>query len=488
MSAPEPAVSRLPSPLTLAMAVIVTLLVAVALVHNLTDADYFWHLATGHLIAERGAVPSTDPFSFTWGGPWVAHEWLGEVLIHLLVTVAGGTLTMVVFGAVAGASIWLSAITAMRLGARTLPTVLAASVAAVILIPFVTVRPQVLSWLLLAGLVFLLRALSAEHPRRALWLGPLFLLWANLHGLWVVGLGCVVVYGLFTLAGRTPMSTARGWLLGGAGLAVVAVMLTPAGPAGILYPLRYIEPGDWGLANIAEWQSPDFHDPAHIGLLILVVGLAAVGIGRRVPAWLASVALIGLVLSLVSLRNEPIAAIWCLPLLAVGLDGRWSARATARSLQHARQRRLLELGLAGISILAILAILVPRIQPTDVAIARAGLPVDGVTYLANEMPDARVFAEYGWAGYVIDRLSGTGGTVFVDGRNDMYPDDVLDAYSSIREATGAWGEQLAERGVDAILVAPSAPLAAAAAAGDSGWCAAVEDASQVLLVRCATAD
>lgn len=65
MSAPEPAASRLPSPLTLAMLVAVTLLVAVALVHNLVDADFFWHRATGRLIAERGEVPTSDPFSFT---------------------------------------------------------------------------------------------------------------------------------------------------------------------------------------------------------------------------------------------------------------------------------------------------------------------------------------------------------------------------------------------------------------------------------------
>ena len=44
-------------------------------------------------------------------------------------------------------------------------------------------------------------------------------------------------------------------------------MVTPAGPIGILYPFRYVELSDWGLANIQEWQSPSFHEPAHWAFL-----------------------------------------------------------------------------------------------------------------------------------------------------------------------------------------------------------------------------
>ena len=51
-------------------------------------------------------------------------------------------------------------------------------------------------------------------------------------------------------------------------LAMLGTVFTPAGPALILYPLRYVDAGDWGMANITEWQSPDFHDPAHIPFLL----------------------------------------------------------------------------------------------------------------------------------------------------------------------------------------------------------------------------
>src|SRR3954470_10961426 len=41
------------------------------------DGDVSWHIATGQWILQHGAIPRTDPFSFTWAGkPWVPIEWL----------------------------------------------------------------------------------------------------------------------------------------------------------------------------------------------------------------------------------------------------------------------------------------------------------------------------------------------------------------------------------------------------------------------------
>ena len=87
------------------------------------------------------------------------------------------------------------------------------------------------------------------------------MLWANLHGLYVIGLGVVGLYCLFTLRPDAHAPGKRCWP--SPPRRPAASMVTPAGPIGILYPLRYIEGGDWGLANIAEWQSPNFHEPAH---------------------------------------------------------------------------------------------------------------------------------------------------------------------------------------------------------------------------------
>ncbi|MEO8274028.1 MAG: hypothetical protein ABI620_08170, partial [Chloroflexota bacterium] len=230
-------------------------------------------------------------------------------------------------------------------------------------------------------------------------------------------------------------------------------------------------------------QSPNFHDPAHIGLLVMVIGLAATGVAHGIPVWAAAVGLIGLAMSLLSVRNEPIAAVWCLSLLAVGLDARLPRGADVRSARQSRHRRFLEIGLAVVSVAAVTIVVLPRVQPTDAAIQSAGLPDRAVTYLGEAAPGARVFVEYGWAGYVIERLADDGARVFIDGRNDMYPDAILEDYTSIRRADAGWEDRLDAYAVDAILVPPTAALVPAAAA-TGRWCAAVDEASQVLLMRC----
>ena len=108
-------------------------------------------------------------------------------------------------------------------------------------------------------------------------------------------------------------------------------------------PLRYIDAGDWGLANIEEWQSPSFHDPAHWPFLALIV-LVGLNGGRRSPGWLVMLSWVGIAMALVALRSGPIAAVFALPVLAIGLEDRmrtwrgptsagWSA---AQRRRHAR--------------------------------------------------------------------------------------------------------------------------------------------------------
>src|SRR5258706_8285097 len=65
----------------------------------LRDGDTGWHLATGAWIVAHGAVPHSDPFSFTAAGkPWVAHEWLSELLMYAAYRAAGWSGLMLVFG------------------------------------------------------------------------------------------------------------------------------------------------------------------------------------------------------------------------------------------------------------------------------------------------------------------------------------------------------------------------------------------------------
>jgi len=474
----------MPSPMAILAFTVGGVLVAIVVTKGIQDPDYFWHITAGQLIADTGRVPLTDPFSFTWAGqPWTPHEWLSEVLMYWLVSGPGRIAALFVFGLLPASIIAVQAAMVSRRGVRALAFIGPATLAGLVITPYVTLRPQAESWLMLSILLWVLLELRPDHPRRALLLIPFFVLWANLHGVYVIGLGVVGVYLLFTLFDRTPMAPAWRWMLATMIGVIGASMVTPAGPIGILYPLRYVDAGDWGLANIAEWQSPSFHEPAHWAFLAMIV-LVGLNGGRRTPGWLVMLSWVGIALGLAAERNVPIAAVFCLPTLALGVEDRLHAPSSRQlKLSRALGRRLLELGAAIAIVAGTFLFVVPRNLGAGIdADIAMRFPVAAVDRLMQIEPNARVFAEYGWGGYVINRMHPTGGRVFVDGRNDMYSQQILQDYSAIRAADRGWPKLAARYRVQAILLRPEDTLTRGPAV-DAGWCEVYRDSTQVLYLR-----
>ncbi len=473
---------RLPSPFVIFAATIALLFGIVVAARGPVDSDYYWHVTAGRLVAQHG-VMSVDPFSFTWAGqPWTMHEWLGELAIYWLVTALGVAVATFVFGLLSICGPLLVGWALERRGIATRAVVLPTILVAFIFASYATVRPQVISWLFLGALLAVLLTLRPEQRRRPWLLVPLFVLWANLHGLYVVGGGVLGSYVVFTLLGHTAMSPARGRMLGVLLLSFAGSMLTPAGPAGLLYPLRYVDAGDWGLAHIAEWQSPNFHDLSQLGLLVLIAAVLLNGM-RATRGWLTTTTVVAVVAALLATRNAPLAALLSLPTLAFGIADRWPARVRARPIPERVQvgRRVMELAVGVIVVIAGAAI-IPRLPAVvDAGNVAQHFPVAAIDELAQLEPKARVLAEYGWGGYAIYRLYDLGGRVFVDGRNDMYSEQILNDYSHLRSADPGWQQLIERYGVQAILLPPSAPLVQAA--DGAGWCEAHRDSVAVLLLR-----
>jgi hypothetical protein len=341
-------------------------------------------------------------------------------------------------------------------------------------------RPQVLSLPLLATIIAVLLTADPEHRRRLLILPPLFLLWANLHGLYVVGLGVGFAYLVATLAGRTPMRSAPLWVIGTGAASLLASMLTPSGPGGIAYSLSFANPGDWGARNIAEWQSPNFHDPQFLPFLALVVVLVA--LGTRGPGWVRFVAYVGLAMGLLAVRSIAIGALMAMPAITLGLEARLRSSSSPPAQSGApAARRLLELGAAlVIAVVVVGAALARATGTTDHSNDR--FPVAGTAYLAQHEPSARVLTRYGWGGYVLNELYPLGGLVFADGRMHKYGGGVLDDYSAIVAADPGWERLVAAYGVDALLLRVDTPLVRGPAQ-EAGWCEAYRDDLEVLLLR-----
>jgi hypothetical protein len=271
----------------------------------------------------------------------------------------------------------------------------------------------------------------------------------------------------------------------GFAVAVAGTVLTPAGLAGLVYPLRYLEAGDWGLGYIPEWNTPNFHEPAHLLLLTLIVGIAFVSY-RGSPPWLAVISFLSLLGSLLAMRVIPVAAVVCMPVLAYGIRDRLASReatATAGKAPDEMGRRIADLAAAAIVVVAAFLFLAPKDLVSFVAAEeQRRFPSAEIQVLVREQPAANVFAEYSWGGYVEYRLHDLGGRSFIDGRNDMFDQRILDDYSFIRAADTGWAARLARYGATAILLPPDAPLTHGPAQ-EAGWCVANRSDLAILLLR-----
>jgi hypothetical protein len=55
-----------------------------------SDGSTGWHLVSGNFMLEQHAIPHTDLFSYTFPGkPWVAYEWLSDLVMAALVKLGG---------------------------------------------------------------------------------------------------------------------------------------------------------------------------------------------------------------------------------------------------------------------------------------------------------------------------------------------------------------------------------------------------------------
>lgn len=186
------------SPSNVILVLIMILFAGTALHFLEVDPDLFARAAAGKLILQSG-IPLQDPFAFTKTKEiWHDHEWLLSPLFYLTAH-HGGDLGLFLLKLLASAGFFFILITALRNTAPQYPPVLSLSWF-LILLPDLfnpwlpTIRCQALTYLLYAGLLYIL-ILYRQGQRRWVWLLPgLFAVWVNGHGGVLAGLGTLFLF------------------------------------------------------------------------------------------------------------------------------------------------------------------------------------------------------------------------------------------------------------------------------------------------------
>jgi hypothetical protein len=421
----EKAVERLrPSILSLGIAVLLipAILGSSQMIFN--DGDVSWHIATGLWILDHRAIPQVDPFSFTWGGkPWVPIEWLAELIYAGAYRVGSYPgVAALVTAALIGlhAAVFLNANRWVRMALLTIVAM------DLVLIPMMLARPHVLTWPLLAWWCWLMMRARENDRAPPLVAALLITLWANLHGGYVFGLAIAAAFGLEALVASEDRARAfRQWAIFGVACAA-AVFINGNGIEGVLHPLRFTQLEM--LPLIDEWKpSNPRTTPFSYGVLAVTLALIVWKRPRvHWVRWLLLAALLGL--ALLQVRHQSTLAIVAAMLLPAGF---------ARSRREADEPSWKWVILGGAGLLVGFRAMMPIELPENDA-----NPWKLIAAVPADLRSQPVLNGYSMGGPLI--LSGI--RPFVDGRGDMYGDDLVIGFSkmskgdakTLRDAVQRW--------------------------------------------------
>jgi hypothetical protein len=393
------------------------------------DPDLWGHVRFGLDILQTHTLPAADPYSFTQDRPWINHEWLSEVQMGAAYAALGPAGLALLKGALALLALWLvwSALRGVRFEARLIATAAAAIGAGQIA---QTLRPQLWSVVCLA---ILCRTLIAVDPKRRRWLPVLFLVWANLHGGWIVGLGVLALW-LVVEAAVDPSARRRAVIL--LPLCALATLGTPYGWGlwrFVVETVRVRRPA------IEEWQPLwALHLDKWIpwaASSMTIVWASTKPFARRWAA-LAVLAMLACA-SLRVARIAPLFVISAVILLAPRIAGRWPLRPTTLFGKDPRaERTLVAAAVMGACLGA--AWLLPTTLRC-VATTPDTSPDPGVLEALSHAPPGHLVTFFNWGELALWHL-GPRIKVSMDGRREtVYTDERLAQHDAILFGTPGAG-------------------------------------------------
>jgi len=425
------------------------------------DLDLWGHLAFGRLFWEAGRFPYRDVFSWASTVPWVNYEWLTGVVFYPLYQAAGPAGLQLLRYGLGLALLFFLYRTARLQGAGVPATVLVLwLVSSLYPFGFGPVRAQCFTYAFFALSLYLLeRARLAGRFWGLAWLVPLQVLWCNLHGGFLAGLGLIVLYVL-------GEGLARREFLPYLGVLVLAILATLVNPYGLDYWFRLVHAvamprpyvTEW-CSVITAWQRGLYDTVVFFGQVVLVAGLLFAWTRRL--AWTPGLVLaVTLVLACRSIRHLPFFLMGIGAFLPPAVDiflARLQQEATWQRWQS-RLRPGLAAALVWLVIAAYGYALAGR-QPLNLTVpplpspeAKLYYPVGAVDYIEAHGLAGNLLVSLNWGEYAFWRLYPQV-LVAPDGRYDTaYADKVLADTFAIEDARPDWEQLLRAYAPDLVLV------------------------------------
>jgi hypothetical protein len=473
------------------------------------DTDMWWHLRAGEQTWQTGRPMTVDTFSYTrQGTAWINHSWLSQLGMYLVYRLGG----FLALGAVVAllAAISMALVYAQMEGhplLRAFVLILASAVAAPVWSP----RPQLVSLVMFGITGYLIYLFKWRGKNYLLFLPLVFVFWSNLHGGYVLGLlllsGMIVGEALNHLLG-----VERGEVVSWKGIrqlalwgfvSVLVVVINPNGLAMWTIPFRTV--GVQVLQNfIPEWASPDFHELVQQPFLWLLFGtFGTVVLSRRRMDGTDLTSLIGFAyLALIARRNFGPFAMVAAPVLSrhlstfltdeaarlhhtvvkgatkfsrfasIGFEGREISRNTGKIFNF-----VIIVLLASAAAYKLYYVTSPELISRNIEVI---YPDQAVNWIRANRPSGRMFNSYNWGGYLDWTLPDY--QVFVDGRTDLYDDELLNEYLRVAAGENGWETILDDYQVNLVFIEKGSGLVGQLEYSEE-WVKSYQDEKSVIFMR-----
>jgi hypothetical protein len=428
----------------------------------LASPDLGHHLVVGEYTFHNG-IPATNVFSPIHGDyPVIQHEWAFQVLSYAVTAIVGMEgLAWMRLGIVLAIGVVLHR--TLRPGRAYVAAVACLALGLFIAHERFMWRPELFSMLFLAAELKLLIDFVEDRNDRLMFIPAIFLIWANFHGYFLIGLivlGCFVV-GELADALRRDRDIGRAKRLMGIGiLCAAATVVNPYHLEGAIYPFRALInlfTVDSHFTEVIGELKPPGEYSHHWAVkawypLLLVFGAACLAQGRRIRLSYVLTALAVWLMARTTIRNIGLYGLTLGVLAAVQFQTarywQWSSPSSTRRFQWgAVSLSVFLLGFAGFVGTNRL-----YVREGEARMFGAGVDVslDGPArdFIRDHIPaDSQVFNSFGlgstylWWFYPERRP-------FLDGNGGAYPPEFFSEYLSIANGKKPFGPFAQARNID----------------------------------------
>jgi len=423
---------------------LVSVLVFVLSLRQLSDPDLGFHLKYGRWIVSHHKVPQTDHSTYTvHDHPYIDLHWLFQTALYGVfilggypgISVATCLLTLLLFGLL----YWR-----LHSSGISLPIICFALLSAFLIIEQrIAPRPELFTFLFLAGTVWILD-LFYEGRKNRLYLLPLIMLvWCNLHSLYILGLCIIAIYLCsWILKNRKADVNLLVW----SGVSFLACLINPNGINALTFPVELLtrfDPNNIFNQHIQEFM-PFFSQPRfvfrdYLFVILIVTSIAIMWISRkRLKLHEIILMVIFGFLAIGSIRNIPLYVIIALPILSRNAD------TFQQKIIHGR-------AIIGWTLYVVVVIttfvIIPRLitnayylsnnsfNKTGIGINKHHLPSGAADFLVKNELKGRLLNSIGFGGWLSWRVEQP---VFIDSRLEVMQESLYE------EITASWKGGLAQ--------------------------------------------